>query len=206
MGLFNYFMQLYRSASSNRNEVGGSIYRTVLFYSNFINFRMDERLPVGVFGDSGTVMHSIALDQGLHLTHTSSKANGYMSTLTVRSHFFCIVLIMECLLLYSYFEYVSKSKRNSFYFFTNSCITSVTHFKKLLNFIKNFFQLSLLGPRLPLALRLIRVSVDVAGNHEEHLLEAVANLTFTYNWDRRDVYAKRKVFGLTPAKGWSHKS
>lgn len=51
----------------------------------------------------------------------------------------------------------------------------------------------------PKNLRLVRLVVDVEGVHFETTLEAKANLSYVYGWDKRNVY-KQQVSGLAAAK------
>ncbi len=53
---------------------------------------------------------------------------------------------------------------------------------------------------VPSRLRLVKLKIDVEGNLFQKTLEAKPGLTYSYGWDKRNVY-RQKVYGLTAAKG-----
>lgn len=65
---------------------------------------------------------------------------------------------------------------------------------------KSTITLQLVPNKMPQQLRLVSLMIDIAGVHFETTLEAKPNLTYTYGWDKRNVYAQA-VYGLTDAKG-----
>lgn len=59
--------------------------------------------------------------------------------------------------------------------------------------------LHLVPSPLPHRLRLVHVVVELEGINFGIKLEARADLTYQYRWDKRNVY-RQKVYGLTNAK------
>ncbi|VDN26313.1 unnamed protein product [Gongylonema pulchrum] len=59
--------------------------------------------------------------------------------------------------------------------------------------------IELLPSKVPQSLRLVHLSVNVAGNHFRTVLSAMPNLTYTYAWEQTNVYIQR-VSGLVNAK------
>uniref|UniRef100_A0A915PKS0 EGF-like domain-containing protein n=1 Tax=Setaria digitata TaxID=48799 RepID=A0A915PKS0_9BILA len=59
--------------------------------------------------------------------------------------------------------------------------------------------IQLLPSRIPEEIRLVHLSVSIAGNHFRTIFSAVPNLTYTYSWDQTNVYVQT-VNGLVNAK------
>lgn len=60
--------------------------------------------------------------------------------------------------------------------------------------------IKLLPSRIPEEIRLVHLSVSVAGCYFRTVFSAVPNLTYTYSWKRTNVY-NQTVNGLVNAKG-----
>ncbi|EJW75156.1 hypothetical protein WUBG_13935, partial [Wuchereria bancrofti] len=63
----------------------------------------------------------------------------------------------------------------------------------------NDFGRQLLPSRIPEEIRLVHLSVNVAGNHFHTVFSAMPNLTYTYSWEQTNVYTQT-VSGLVNAK------
>uniref|UniRef100_A0A1I8EAL2 EGF-like domain-containing protein n=1 Tax=Wuchereria bancrofti TaxID=6293 RepID=A0A1I8EAL2_WUCBA len=59
--------------------------------------------------------------------------------------------------------------------------------------------IELLPSRIPEEIRLVHLSVNVAGNHFHTVFSAMPNLTYTYSWEQTNVYTQT-VSGLVNAK------
>lgn len=65
--------------------------------------------------------------------------------------------------------------------------------------------IELLPNHIPEEIRLVHLSVNVAGNHFRTVFSAMPNLTYTYSWEQTNVYTQT-VNGLVNAKGKLTKS
>ena len=63
---------------------------------------------------------------------------------------------------------------------------------------KSALRLLLVGPHMPPSLRLVQLRLSIEGSLVEKTLAAQPNLTYTFGWDRRNVY-KQSVTGLALA-------
>lgn len=60
--------------------------------------------------------------------------------------------------------------------------------------------IQLLPNRVPEEIRLVHLSINVAGSHFRTVLSARPNLTYTYSWEQTNVYTQT-LNGLVNAKG-----
>lgn len=60
--------------------------------------------------------------------------------------------------------------------------------------------IELLPNRIPEEIRLVHLSISVAGNHFYTIFSAVPNLTYNYSWNKTNVYTQT-LSGLVNAKG-----
>ena len=58
--------------------------------------------------------------------------------------------------------------------------------------------LTLTNDRIPSSLRLVHLKISLEGNLFEQIFEAVPHISYTYSWNRRNVY-RQKVYGVATA-------